>query len=112
MTRPVPTAPMRQGDARLPAAGLLRQAGGALGALRAPPAAPAPPRRPRGEKFVVKIKPGVQSPSSQPIPESWDLKWVKTSGIPFWLVGEFTHLRTDFSGWIGMFTGGTIWIAT
>ena len=24
---------------------------------------------------------------------------VKTNGIPFWLVGEFTtHLRTDFSG--------------
>ena len=34
-------------------------------------------------------------------------------GIPFWLVGEFTtHFRTDFSGWIGMFTGGTIWILT
>ena len=28
-------------------------------------------------------------------------------------VGEFTtHFRTDFSGWIGMFTGGTIWILT
>ena len=32
---------------------------------------------------------------------------VKTNGIPFWLVGEFTtHFRTYFSGWIGMFTGG------
>ena len=31
---------------------------------------------------------------------------------PFWLVGEFTtHFRT-FCGWIGMFTGGTIWILT
>ena len=34
---------------------------------------------------------------------------------PFWYhfwVGEFTtHLRTYFSGWIGMF-GGTIWILT
>ena len=28
--------------------------------------------------------------------------WVKTNGIPFWLVGEFaTHFRTYFSGWIG-----------
>ena len=28
-------------------------------------------------------------------------------------VGEFTtHVRTYFSGWIGMFTGGTIWILT
>ena len=23
-----------------------------------------------------------------------------------------THFRTYFSGWIGMFTGGTIWILT
>ena len=29
------------------------------------------------------------------------------------MVGEFTtHFRTWFSGWIGMFTGGTIWILT
>ena len=28
--------------------------------------------------------------------------------MPFWLVGESTHFRTYFSGWIGMFTGGTI----
>ena len=29
-------------------------------------------------------------------------------GIPFWLVGEFTTLfRAYFSGWIGMFIGGT-----
>ena len=28
-------------------------------------------------------------------------------------VGEFTtHFRTYFSGWIGMFTGGTIWVLT
>ena len=34
-------------------------------------------------------------------------------GIPFWLVGEFsTHFRAYFSGWIGMFTGGTIWLLT
>ena len=34
-------------------------------------------------------------------------------GIPFWLVGEFTtHFRTYFGGWIGRFTGGTIWILT
>ena len=27
--------------------------------------------------------------------------------VGFWLVGEFTtHLGRDFSGWIGMFTGG------
>ena len=27
--------------------------------------------------------------------------WVKTKGIQFWLVGEFTtHFRTYFSGWI------------
>ena len=27
--------------------------------------------------------------------------WFKTTGIPFWLVGEFTtHFRTYFSGWI------------
>ena len=37
---------------------------------------------------------------------------------PFWDpilvgIGEFTtHFRTCFSGWIGMFTGGTIWILT
>ena len=37
---------------------------------------------------------------------------VKTNGIPFWLVGEFTHFRFHFSGWIGMFTGGTIWLLT
>ena len=30
-----------------------------------------------------------------------------------WLVGEFTtHFRTYLSGWIGMVTGGTIWILT
>ena len=28
-------------------------------------------------------------------------------------VGEFTtHFRTYFGGWIGMFTGGTIWVLT
>ena len=33
--------------------------------------------------------------------------------IPCWLVGEFTaHFSTYFSGWIGMFTGGTIWLLT
>ena len=33
---------------------------------------------------------------------------VKTNGIPFWLVGEFTtHFRTYFLMGIGMFTGGT-----
>ena len=33
--------------------------------------------------------------------------WVKTIGIPFWLVGEFTtHFRTYVSGWIWIFTGG------
>ena len=26
--------------------------------------------------------------------------WVKTNGIPFRLVGEFTTLRTNLSGWI------------
>ena len=37
--------------------------------------------------------------------ETW--LWVKTNGIPFWLVGEFTtHFRAYCSGWIGMFTGG------
>ena len=37
--------------------------------------------------------------------------WVKTNRIPFW--GRCTtHFRTYFSGWIGMFTGGTIWILT
>ena len=37
--------------------------------------------------------------------------WVKTNGIPFW--GRCTtHFRTYFSGWIGMFTGGTVWILT
>ena len=41
-------------------------------------------------------------------------KWLWLSK-PFWYhfgVGEFTtHFRT-YSGWIGMFTGGTIWILT
>ena len=33
------------------------------------------------------------------LPPNW--LWVKTNGIPFWLVGEFTtHFRTYFSGWI------------
>ena len=33
--------------------------------------------------------------------------WVKTNGIPFWLVGECTtHFRLYFSGWIGLFTAG------
>ena len=32
--------------------------------------------------------------------------WVKTNGIPFWLVGEFaTHFVVYFSGEKGMFTG-------
>ena len=31
--------------------------------------------------------------------------------VPFW--GRCTtHFRTYFSGWIGIFTGGTIWILT
>ena len=33
-------------------------------------------------------------------------------GIPFWLVGKFTHFGTYFSGWIGMFTENTIGILT
>ena len=37
---------------------------------------------------------------------------VNTNGIPFWLVGEFSAHVTYFSGWIGMFTGGTIWVLT
>ena len=42
------------------------------------------------------------------------LWWSKPlNGIPFWLVGALTaHFRTYLSGWIGMFTGGTIWILT
>ena len=29
------------------------------------------------------------------------------------MVGEFTtHFRTYYSGWIGMFTAGTIWLLT
>ena len=32
-------------------------------------------------------------------------------GIPFW--GRCTtHFRAYFSGWIGMFTGGAIWLLT
>ena len=38
--------------------------------------------------------------------ETW-----KPMGYHFGLVGEFTtQFRTYFSGWIGMFTGGTIWM--
>ena len=38
--------------------------------------------------------------------------FLHTTGSDFG-VGEFTtHFRTDFSGWIGMFTGGTSWILT
>ena len=33
--------------------------------------------------------------------------WVKTNGIPSWGRGLTTQFRTYFSGWIGMFTGGT-----
>ena len=44
------------------------------------------------------------------------LVYLSGGSKPFWdpiLVGEFTtHFRTYFSGWIGMFTGGTIWILT
>ena len=37
--------------------------------------------------------------------------WVKTKWYRFW--GRCTtHFRTYFSGWIGMSTGGTIWILT
>ena len=37
--------------------------------------------------------------------------WVKTNGTTF--RGRCTtHFRTYFSGWIGMFTGGTIWLLT
>ena len=37
--------------------------------------------------------------------------WVKKPMGSHVGVGEFTtHFRTYFSGWIGMFTGGTIWI--
>ena len=40
-----------------------------------------------------------------------NLLWVKTNGIPFW--GRCTtQFGAYFSGWIGMLTGGTIWILT
>ena len=35
---------------------------------------------------------------------------VKTNGIPFRGFRCTTHFRTYFSGWIGMFTRGTIWV--
>ena len=36
-------------------------------------------------------------------------EWDRILGV----FGEFTtHLRSNFSGWIGMFTGGTIWPLT
>ena len=42
-------------------------------------------------------------------PSTWP--WVNTNGILFWLVGEFTHFRSYFSGWIGMFTGGGCFVS-
>ena len=36
--------------------------------------------------------------------------WVKTNGIPLW--GRCTHFGTNLSGWIEMFTGGTIGLLT
>ena len=49
--------------------------------------------------------------------DGWKRLWLNGCGcqhrfgIPFWLVGEFiTHLRTYFSGWIGMCIGtGRLW---
>ena len=38
--------------------------------------------------------------------------WVKTVLVPFWGFRCTTHVRTYFSGWIGTFTGGTIWLLT
>ena len=38
--------------------------------------------------------------------------WFKTNRIPFWGFRCTTHFRTYFSGWIGMFTGATIWVLT
>ena len=39
--------------------------------------------------------------------------WVNTVLGSHFGVGEFTtHFRTNFIGWIGMFTGGTIWVLT
>ena len=37
--------------------------------------------------------------------------WVKTNGTIL-VGGCTTHFRAYFSGWIGMFIGGTIWILT
>ena len=50
-------------------------------------------------------------------------QWLKRTGVTFGCgskamgshfgMGEFTaHVRTYFSGWIGMFTEGTIWVLT
>ena len=47
-------------------------------------------------------------------PPCWHLVVVKTVlGSHFGGPGEFTaHFGTYFSGWIGMFSGGTIWVLT
>ena len=65
----------------------------------------AEPRKSGGEEIGASWK-------ATPLELTW--LWVSK---PFWepilVAREFTtQFRTYFSGWIGMFTGGTIWILT
>ena len=75
------------------------------------------PRRNRGSAWHGPSRLGA-TPRAQGkrLAETWGPKsiwlWVKTDGIPFWGFRCTTHFRTYFSGWIGMFTGGTIWTLT
>ena len=48
------------------------------------------------------------TPRSQEFPEMAVVAQNRSTGSHFgWKLGEFTtHFRTNFSGWIGMFTGG------
>ena len=39
--------------------------------------------------------------------------WLSTPMVPYWLVARLVGAPlVYFSGWIGMFTGGTIWVLT
>ena len=45
------------------------------------------------------------------VPREANRTSIQILGSTYFGVGEFTtHFRTNFSGWIGLFTRGTIWI--
>ena len=53
------------------------------------------------------VTPGIFDLQKTPGMNIW--LWVKTNGT---ILGSAPPILVYFSGWIGMFTGGTIWILT